>query len=359
MNEPSHHHVLFADRLTSVTSSLVASVAYAFAAVALLAPSVIGQSVGSAVRVQDDLVVAAGGTLSRTAAGTDVTAGDRDRVESASAWAQSVASRDGVLGLRVTVAGASTLPAGTSPRMEAGGVRRWTLTADQPVHGTIELRGTSIAQVDIAGGGASHRVDVGADGSMEFDSFTSATGSASVPVSFGPGDLVIDVDSAALIWGQGSVFGEVSLAFVLDTTSTAAVDVLGVGCAGANGRPTLAAGGATLPRIGTTFDLQAASLSRSGLSFVLFGSDSAQWNGLPLPLDLTDLGMFGCTLYHDIFLTVPVFVSPLGDATLPLAVPADPNLVGSGFFVSALSVDRAANPFGLILSNALRVQVGR
>ncbi len=72
---------------------------------------------------------------------------------------------------------------------------------------------------------------------------------------------------------------------------------------------------------------------------------------IPLPLGLSSLGLTGCTLYTDVAAALPM-VSTAGEAALTLPIPAVPNLAGGAFFLQGLFSDLAANPAGLLTTNA-------
>ncbi|MBZ0214430.1 MAG: hypothetical protein K8H99_11565 [Nitrospirae bacterium] len=72
---------------------------------------------------------------------------------------------------------------------------------------------------------------------------------------------------------------------------------------------------------------------------------------IPLPLDLTLLGMPGCAWYTDIAATLPMATSS-GTARVTFVLPNTPNVVGLQFFCQGLVFDPAANSAGLISTNA-------
>jgi hypothetical protein len=87
------------------------------------------------------------------------------------------------------------------------------------------------------------------------------------------------------------------------------------------------------------------------------GFDSAQMNGLPLPLPLpgSSGGTSGvCHIYNDIVATI--FGSFGGGgvfATPSIAIPVGPELHGLAIFHQVLEVDFAANPLGLVSSGGI------
>ena len=95
----------------------------------------------------------------------------------------------------------------------------------------------------------------------------------------------------------------------------------------------------------------AAQLMISGLSNV---SSAA----VPLPLDLTALGITNCWLRVSVDAHEAV-IGSLGSATYSLAVPASASLAGFILHQQALVLDPAAgNPLGLVMSDAATAVVG-
>ena len=132
----------------------------------------------------------------------------------------------------------------------------------------------------------------------------------------------------------------------------------GEGCAGSNGVPELATSGAG-PFAGETFTVTATHLPLGPLSVSigLLGFSATEWNGQALPLELGSLGMPGCVLRNDIFDARPLGVG-IGTAPWSVAIPADASLYGTRFFQQVLASDAGTNPFGLILSNHGRAEIG-
>ena len=95
----------------------------------------------------------------------------------------------------------------------------------------------------------------------------------------------------------------------------------------------------------------AAQLMISGLSNV---SSAA----VPLPLDLTSIGLTNCWLRVSLD-TNHALIGALGSATYSLAVPASAALAGFILHQQAVVLDPAAsNPSGLVMSDAATAVVG-
>jgi CubicO group peptidase (beta-lactamase class C family) len=123
----------------------------------------------------------------------------------------------------------------------------------------------------------------------------------------------------------------------------------GTACAGSNGPPRLSGSG--IPEIDEdcVFDLSGAARLTPVILLVGFNSTS---------LDLGGSGAPGCRLYAAPTLMLPGFASLLGNASIPLSLPNDRNLVGGHLYTQYLCVDPRANAAGASFSNGLDVLVG-
>ena len=77
----------------------------------------------------------------------------------------------------------------------------------------------------------------------------------------------------------------------------------------------------------------------------------------PLPIDLTPIGLTGCSLLQSADLAFPLS-NVAGQAALDLDLPADPSLLGGRAFAQGLVADRFANPFGATTSNGAALTLG-
>jgi arylsulfatase B len=127
-------------------------------------------------------------------------------------------------------------------------------------------------------------------------------------------------------------------------------------CTGGGVTPTLRAMNA--PILGSTFDMQVQGLS-GAVTAVLgcLGTSDQTYGGLPLPLDLSALGMLGCALQAslDVNLNLPI---QGGSAPWPIAVPNDANLLGGTVFGQAVTLVPGANPAQLLVTRALQIVLG-
>jgi hypothetical protein len=131
----------------------------------------------------------------------------------------------------------------------------------------------------------------------------------------------------------------------------------GAGCAGSAGTPLLEANGQR-PWMGESFTLFLSNLPPGRSTLIWLGRSNTRLGPTTLPLDLTPLGMTGCSLLVSPEHYFPVF-NFSGAARWTLAIPRDPSLLGETFFNQALVVDPSANPFGAIVSNGGQGVFGR
>jgi hypothetical protein len=68
---------------------------------------------------------------------------------------------------------------------------------------------------------------------------------------------------------------------------------------------------ASAPSLGSTLNLDYSQLPASSAGLLIFGLQTQSWGGLPLPLPLDALGMPGCALAQDYFLSAPFASTPM------------------------------------------------
>jgi hypothetical protein len=158
-------------------------------------------------------------------------------------------------------------------------------------------------------------------------------------------------------------FGGLSLlppySFLADTWSYepvhhATIGSYGAGCAGTAGVPELAHEG--LPWLGDTFRIGVGPVAGSAISVLALGLSQTVFGGQPLPLDLGPVGAPGC----EVLAAPDVLAGPLLGASphWDIAVPVAPSLIGFSMFVQGAVLDGAANPLGLVVSDAMAIVVG-
>lgn len=141
--------------------------------------------------------------------------------------------------------------------------------------------------------------------------------------------------------------------------STGSFTPYGTSCASSAGPLTLAAAPGSVPYVGSPFrvDIGPVPTGLFNIPFAILGASRTTWNGIALPFDLTLFQMPGCFLFASAEIA---FQLPRAGTTasLTLAIPYDPVLASSRFFVQGLVTDGAANPGGVAWSNAGEALIG-
>jgi len=103
------------------------------------------------------------------------------------------------------------------------------------------------------------------------------------------------------------------------------------------------------PVLGTTPNVVTKNVT-AGTIIELLAAGTA---GLPLPIDLTFLGMPGCFLHMtpDVFLTA--VVNPSNEFVVPFAIPNNPAFQNLALYFQAAPLTGGLNPLGIITSNGL------
>jgi hypothetical protein len=123
------------------------------------------------------------------------------------------------------------------------------------------------------------------------------------------------------------------------------------GCAGSRfGVPLLRADGAA-PYVGYRTDIEVRNLVPMLPGAFGFGLS-------PIQMDLTLLGMPGCTLGTSWELSLVGSADASGVRRIGLLVPPDPSLVGGRFYNQVATLDPLANVRGVVLSNACEAVIG-
>lgn len=158
--------------------------------------------------------------------------------------------------------------------------------------------------------------------------------------------------------GETVLFGGVPYAtwtYAAEVTATARA--FGAGCVGSAGVPALAPDVGQRPWIGDGFRQVATNLPANSLAVFKFGVSDQWWGGLPLPFDLSIIGMTGCTEYvsNDVLIGLP---TGAGAASYTLPLPNNPSLRGVRLFSQVFTVDPTANAFGATTTNAIEARLG-
>ncbi|MEO6594834.1 MAG: hypothetical protein ABIP94_08790 [Planctomycetota bacterium] len=129
---------------------------------------------------------------------------------------------------------------------------------------------------------------------------------------------------------------------------------LGPGCAGTNGVPALSS---QPPRLGQNVALTCSNLRPNQFGIFVFGLSNTLGLGLPLPLELSPLGMPTCYARCSLDLTIAV-LNTGGTMQTVLSLPSATSALGSTFYAQVLGLDPGINAFGAATSNGIALTVG-
>ncbi|MEQ1632063.1 MAG: kelch repeat-containing protein [Planctomycetota bacterium] len=109
--------------------------------------------------------------------------------------------------------------------------------------------------------------------------------------------------------------------------------------------------------IGEDLILEAGSIAQPSIAMWWFGDSRSAWGSIPLPHDLSAMGLSGCSLLAE---PLNGWITGVSSslATTSIRVPASPGLIGAEVHAQAAVPDAAANPLGHVLSNGLTVRIG-
>jgi len=160
-------------------------------------------------------------------------------------------------------------------------------------------------------------------------------------------------------WGNGTVFNDTwenglkGNGNGFSPMNPASVTPFGTGCPGSGGTPALGSDQGSLPWIGQTFTARLANLGIStalNRPFLILGDSNA-------PLELSPLGMPGCSLYANPLVTLPL-TNQGGTATWSVPIPNDPSYVGVSLYTQGFVTSPGSNPLGMVVSNACELRLG-
>jgi trimeric autotransporter adhesin len=139
----------------------------------------------------------------------------------------------------------------------------------------------------------------------------------------------------------------------LGSTCRARIVSAGAGCAGTGGMNELEA--TTLPWLESTFRARATGLAPNALAVAVWAFQQLQ---LPMPA-VHPQGLPGCTLLLADHILID-FPNSAGTVATSIAIPNDPNLVGSDFFHQVVAIELGAGSAitALTSTNALAATVG-
>ncbi len=141
-----------------------------------------------------------------------------------------------------------------------------------------------------------------------------------------------------------------------DPPPPASSSPFGQGCPGSLGPASLTV--SKLPVIGKQFELRVDSAPKLLPALVYLGFSRTSWGQVPLPLDLTGLGLPKCSLLVSPDWGFHVSTGPETWFTFSLAVPGDVAFAGIEFFNQVWIFDKQANLFGAFGTNGLASTIG-
>ncbi|HZN38878.1 MAG TPA: hypothetical protein VFD82_08745 [Planctomycetota bacterium] len=157
------------------------------------------------------------------------------------------------------------------------------------------------------------------------------------------------------LFAGGTTAGNVFAVDNLRITYTATYTTFGTGCPGALGIPTLAAAPGSLPKLGTTLNVNLGNLP-FGIGLMITGLSNTLLGGaIPLPFPLAGLGYPGCNLLVDPLL-IDTVIGPGTSGTWSFVVPPNPAFAGFTFYNQGASLE-AGTPM-LAFSNGGTAQLG-
>ncbi|MEZ5964820.1 MAG: hypothetical protein R3F56_13325 [Planctomycetota bacterium] len=137
-----------------------------------------------------------------------------------------------------------------------------------------------------------------------------------------------------------------------------AATTFGTACAGHTSPPLVGVDPLAPARIGHVLGIVGSNL-RVGqpAAFLLVGLSNSMWNGVPLPFDLTLIGMSGCPLQvsADLFLDAPIAGTT---ARWNIPLPNNPSLLGGHLYTQVLTPDPGVNAAGFAVSAGLDLTFG-
>ena len=128
----------------------------------------------------------------------------------------------------------------------------------------------------------------------------------------------------------------------------------GQGCSGSAGTPSLSPLGGALPWIGGAFEFELSNLVAGQPAWAFVGVSNQQWGAIPLPFELSLLGLTGCRIFASGEIVLPL-VNTAGLAQGSLEIPVVPAIVGTTVYLQGLAADPVR---GLTVSDAGAVEFG-
>ncbi len=108
---------------------------------------------------------------------------------------------------------------------------------------------------------------------------------------------------------------------------------------------------------GETVTTEVAAFAPTAMRSLMVGDDASMTlTGMPLPADLTPLGMAGCWLYQNNVVTVPL-VGDTATGSVAMAIPNTPGITGLTFYLQGAFLDPQANALGVGTTDLLTASI--
>ena len=157
------------------------------------------------------------------------------------------------------------------------------------------------------------------------------------------------------------VFGQPPGSYSIDVTwvcNSPEVPFGPAACVGTNGLPVRVESSTTQVIWGRPWVARVLDASPGSFVVLALGTfEAGPWAGMLLPQDLVILGAPGCFLSIDLAGTWISIAAGDGSAAFPFLVPNSPYVLGEWIRFQGGAFDAAANPLGLVTSQARKVQV--
>lgn len=139
--------------------------------------------------------------------------------------------------------------------------------------------------------------------------------------------------------------------------SNTAFTTFGEGCASTTSLPAISSTG--VPRLGRSFALDIRGLlPKPQFGQLIFGASNTMWGFIPLPMDLSVLGMNTCNLLVSLDTSGMILTNAQGNFSTTFKVPNLTSLLGATVHGQAWAGDKHANPVGVAMPDGFKAVVG-
>ncbi len=133
----------------------------------------------------------------------------------------------------------------------------------------------------------------------------------------------------------------------------------GQGCVGSLGTPTIAVVAPSAPIVGTTMNVRLTNIFGQFVpAFAAFGAQRDTFSGIPLPLDLTAVGLPSCWLQNSTDQILTLTPPTGGIVNWPISLPNNPQLLGSEFFLQGFCFEAPGYPRFGSMTDGLLLRLG-